>query len=76
LERLRTEAYGGGRLMCLPLHPFATGQPHRIRYLERLLEILRSHDDVWIATASDIVDHYLANNYDDDLALTRSVPGV
>lgn len=76
LERLRAEAGGGGRLICLPLHPFAIGQPHRIRYLERLMGILRSHDDVWIATASQIVGHYLANNYDEDLALTRPVPGV
>lgn len=76
LERLRAEADSRGRLMCLPLHPFAIGQPHRIRYLDRLMEILRSHDDVWIATASDIVDHYLVNNYDDDLALTQAVPSA
>jgi len=74
LERLRAEAGDGGRMMCLPLHPFAIGQPHRIRYLDRLMEILRSHDDVWIATASDIAGHYLAGNYDDDLARTQAVP--
>lgn len=74
LERLRTEPGDGGRLMCLPLHPFAVGQPHRIRYLDRLMEILRSHDDVWIATASDIVDHYLTHTYDDDLARMGMVP--
>jgi peptidoglycan/xylan/chitin deacetylase (PgdA/CDA1 family) len=76
LERLRSEGDGGGRLLCLPLHPFAIGQPHRIRYLDHLMEILRSHDDVWIATASDIVGHYVENNYDDDLALTGSMPRV
>jgi allantoinase len=76
LARLRAEADPGGRLMCLPLHPFAIGQPHRIRYLDQLMETLRSHDDVWIATASDIVGHYLAHNYEDDLALGQAVPSA
>jgi len=68
-DRLHEEASEGGRLMCLPLHPFAIGQPHRIKYLDRLLDYVRRHDDVWIARASDIVDHYLAYNYDADLEL-------
>jgi allantoinase len=76
LARLRAEANCGGRLMCLPLHPFAIGQPHRIRYLDRLMETLRRHDDVWIATASDIVDHYLAHNYEDDIAFAQAVPSA
>lgn len=73
LERLRTDAGDSGRMMCLPLHPFTIGQPHRIGQLDRLMEKLRSYDDVWIATASEIVDHYLEHNYDADLAVTKSV---
>jgi peptidoglycan/xylan/chitin deacetylase (PgdA/CDA1 family) len=76
LERLREEAADGlgGRIMCLPLHPFAIGQPHRIGYLDRLMALLRRHDDVWVATASDIVDHYLGEGYyDDDLAQAGAV---
>lgn len=71
LDRLLADAArdGGGRMMCLPLHPFAIGQPHRSDYLGRMLELLRSHDDVWIATASELVDHYLDHHYDADLAL-------
>jgi hypothetical protein len=75
LERLRAED-GGGRVMALPLHPFAIGQPHRIRSLDRLMAMLRSHDGVWVARASDIVSHYVENYYDDDLALAQAVPGV
>lgn len=66
-DRLYAEAGSDGRMMCLSLHPFTVGQPHRVRHLDRLLEHLRGHDDVWIATASDIVDHYLEHNYDADL---------
>jgi peptidoglycan/xylan/chitin deacetylase (PgdA/CDA1 family) len=66
-DRLYEEGAEGGRLMCLPLHPFAIGQPHRISYLDRVLDHLRGRDGVWIARASDIVDHYLRHNYDADL---------
>jgi allantoinase len=72
LDALYEDASSSGRIMCLPLHPFATGQPHRIRYLEQLFEHLRSHDGVWIATASEIVDHYLAHNYAADLVQAGS----
>ena len=68
LERLRQEAGAGGRMMCLPLHPFAIGQPHRAAHLDRLLRTLREHDDVWVTTASEIVDHYVEHHYDEDLA--------
>ncbi|MET8013236.1 polysaccharide deacetylase family protein [Streptomyces sp. NPDC005271] len=66
-ERLYGEEDGAGRMMCLPLHPFTIGQPHRIGHLDRVLAHLRARDDVWIATASDIVDHYLRHHYDADL---------
>jgi peptidoglycan/xylan/chitin deacetylase (PgdA/CDA1 family) len=70
-ERLYHEDGGGGRMMALPLHPFAIGQPHRIGHLDRVFAHLRRYDDVWFATATDIVDHYLAGDYDADLAVCR-----
>lgn len=72
----RDAAEGGGRMMCLPLHPFAIGQPHRIGYLDRLLAHLRDHEGVWVATASEIVDHYLEHNYDKDLAQATEAVGA
>jgi peptidoglycan/xylan/chitin deacetylase (PgdA/CDA1 family) len=71
VDRLRREGHAG-RMTCLVLHPFAIGHPHRIRHLDRLLARLRSYEDVWIATASDIVDHYLEHGYDRDLAVVGS----
>ena len=54
-------------MMCLSLHPFAIGQPHRVEALDAVLAHLRSRDDVWIATGSQIAKHYLSTAYDDDL---------
>lgn len=72
-DRLRLEAAdgGGGRLMALPLHPFAIGQPHRVAGLYRVLAHLREHG-AWIARASEIVEHYLAHHHDADLALSAA----
>lgn len=63
-ERLYAEGADGGRVMCLPLHPFLIGQPHRVRELSRALEYITSHDGVWLATASEIADHFIAHHYD------------
>ena len=75
-DRLHEESEAGGRMMCLSLHPFAIGQPHRIRYFEQVIRHIREHGDVWIATASDIVDHYLAHYYDQDLGLAEGAAHV
>jgi allantoinase len=65
-DRLHDEEGDGGRTMCIALHPFIFGHPHRIRHLERLLRHLRQRG-AWFATASQIVDHYLAEHHEDDL---------
>jgi allantoinase len=64
-----------GRMMCIVLHPFTIGQPHRISALDRVFAHVRAHDDVWVAGGSAIVDHYLAHNYDADL-LPLAAEGV
>ena len=48
----------GGLVMCIGLHPYIMGAPHRVRYLDRLLTYLKSHDQVWWATGAEIADHY------------------
>lgn len=52
---LYAEGDRGGRAMCIALHPFLTGVPHRIRYLDRALNYIASHDKVWLATGSEII---------------------
>lgn len=50
------------RVMPIALHPFVIGVPHRIGALEDALAYIRSFDQVWCATADDIVAAYLAQN--------------
>jgi allantoinase len=57
-------AESGGRVMCLPLHPYLIGQPHRIRYLEEALTYIRAHDDVWFTTGAEIARWYIENEYE------------
>jgi hypothetical protein len=38
------------RVMAIAVHPFVTGQPHRIVALDAALEYICSHDGVWRAT--------------------------
>jgi allantoinase len=56
---LYRESADSGRIMPLSLHPYITGVPHRIDYLDRALEYISRHDDVWFATGSEIMEHYL-----------------
>ena len=48
------------RVMAIAVHPFVTGQPHRIGALDSALEYICSHPGVWHATAWEIVQHFLA----------------
>jgi peptidoglycan/xylan/chitin deacetylase (PgdA/CDA1 family) len=52
-----------GKVMAIAVHPFVTGQPHRIVALERALDYICSHDGVWKATGWEIVQHYQRSAY-------------
>jgi hypothetical protein len=58
-DRLYADSVENGRIMCLPVHPFLLGQPHRIRQLERILRHIAGHDGVWAATGGQIADWYV-----------------
>ncbi|MDP7200433.1 MAG: polysaccharide deacetylase family protein [Dehalococcoidia bacterium] len=63
-DQLYREGAKSGRVMCIALHPYVMGQPHRIKYLDDLLGYIMSHDGVWQTTADDIAEYYIANYYD------------
>jgi hypothetical protein len=46
--------------MAIAVHPFVTGQRHRIGALDAALEYICSHAGVWCATGWEIVRHFLA----------------
>ena len=50
--------------MCIPLHPYLIGQPHRVKEFDAALDYITSHDKVWVTTGREIADHYYANCYD------------
>ncbi len=49
------------RVMCIALHPYLTGVPHRIRALDRALAQIAGHDGAWLATGSEIIDAWRAS---------------
>ncbi|WBH18022.1 polysaccharide deacetylase family protein [Sphingomonas radiodurans] len=59
-ERLASEGARSGTVMCIPLHAYLIGQPHRIAAFERVLEHIAADGRAWIARAGEIVDAWRA----------------
>jgi len=78
LDVLRREADddAGGRVMCVALHPYLMGMPHRVDGLAAMLDYLMSHDDVWQTTASQIAQHFLDHHYDNFVAHEPESPNA
>lgn len=61
-DQLYKEGADIPRVMAISIHPYLTGAPHRIRYLEALYDHIMSHDDVLMCTGEEILDIYQAQN--------------
>jgi len=57
-ERLYAESAEITRVMAISVHPYISGVPHRIGYLERLYAHIRSKPDVLLWTGEQILDWY------------------
>jgi allantoinase len=57
-DTLYGEGQISGRVMAICLHPYLSGQPHRIKYLDEALGYIAQHDHVWRATGAEIIDAY------------------
>jgi len=64
---LYRDAEHSGRVMCIALHPYIMGLPHRIKHLDRALAYVTSHPGVWKATGEEIADWYIAHHLDETL---------
>ncbi|MCO8307166.1 polysaccharide deacetylase [Streptomyces sp. RKCA744] len=53
-----------GLAYVLRLQPEVTGTPGRIRLVRELLEHVRGHDDVWLATAGEVADWWTGTQPD------------
>lgn len=59
-ERLAAEGEASGTVMCIPLHSYLIGQPHRIGPFEEVLRHIAADGRAWIARAGEIVDAWRA----------------
>src|SRR5437870_1420654 len=57
-DRLHQEGEAAARVMAISVHPYISGVPHRIAYLERLFEYIVHRPGVWLATGAEILDWY------------------
>ena len=56
VRQYRRLADEGGTVMCIPLHAYLIGQPHRIGPFEQALREIAEDGRGWLATAGEIAD--------------------
>jgi hypothetical protein len=57
-ERLYAESGQRAKIMALAIHPYISGQPHRIKYLEDIYNYVRAFDGVLHWNGVQILDWY------------------
>lgn len=67
-DQLYEEGGEGGMVMCVPLHPFLIGQPHRLAPFLEALDYIKGHEAVWLATGREIAQWYNKHFFDDAVA--------
>jgi allantoinase len=58
-DTLYRESAGGARVMCVAVHPYVSGVPHRIKYFNQIFEYMKKHEGVVFMTGAEILDWYL-----------------
>ena len=59
-DRLYQESATVTRVMCVSLHPYISGAPHRIKYLEQLYDHMQRQPGVLLWTGEQVLDWYKA----------------
>ena len=57
-DRLHADGAHTARIMAISVHPYLSGVPHRIGWLENVLDYIRGHADVKWWTGAQILDWY------------------
>jgi peptidoglycan/xylan/chitin deacetylase (PgdA/CDA1 family) len=57
-DRLYLDGAKAPRVMAISIHPYLTGVPHRIKYLEALYDYIAGHEGVVMWTGGEILDWY------------------
>ncbi|MEP9367672.1 polysaccharide deacetylase family protein [Xanthobacter sp. VNH20] len=58
LDRLHAEGEERAKVLAVAIHPYISGQPHRIKYLEQIYEYAASLGDVLFWNGAEILDWY------------------
>jgi hypothetical protein len=59
-DRLYKDGAKTPRVMAISVHPYLSGVPHRIAYLEQLYDYVLGHEGVVVWTGDQILDWFLA----------------
>ena len=57
-DRLYAESEQRAKFVALAIHPYISGQPHRIKYLEMIYDYVNKHDGVLHWNGEQILDWY------------------
>ncbi len=57
-DRLYAESEKSAKIVSLAIHPYISGQPHRIKYLEAIYDYVNRHDGVLHWNGEQILDWY------------------
>ena len=57
-DRLYAEGAGRAKVMAVAIHPYISGQPHRIKYLEAIYDYVNRFDGVLHWNGAEILDWY------------------
>ena len=55
------EGSNQARVMCIAIHPFLIGHAYRIGWLDKALQHIKTHHDVWFTTGKEIAAWYYEN---------------
>jgi allantoinase len=57
-DRLYVEGKDRAKIMAVAIHPYISGQPHRIKYLEQIYDYVNRHEGVLHWNGEQILDWY------------------
>ncbi len=63
-DRLHMEGAERAKIMAIAIHPYISGQPHRIKYLEQVYDYCRQHEGVLFMNGAEILDWYTGQTQD------------
>jgi peptidoglycan/xylan/chitin deacetylase (PgdA/CDA1 family) len=66
LDQLLVDSATSGRHLIVNLHPWIIGHPHRIGYLEEVLDDVAARKGLWLATTGEIAAHYYLSSVGPD----------